>query len=85
MNIQAMMKQAQAMQKDMLKIKDEVDNTEFTGESSFVKVILKADKQKNPKLSYTVGKDAFFACLISKLPQCVINKLIKLGMKIRMR
>ena len=45
MNIQAMMKQAQAMQKDMLKIKDEVDNTEFTGESSLVRVTVKGTKE----------------------------------------
>lgn len=41
MNIQAMMRQAQALQKDMMKIKDEIDNTEFTGESSLVKVVVK--------------------------------------------
>ena len=45
MNIQAMMKQAQALQKDMLKIKDEIDKTEFTGESSFVKVTVKGTKE----------------------------------------
>ena len=45
MNIQAMMKQAQAMLKDMLKIKDDVDNTEFTGESSLVKVTVKGTKE----------------------------------------
>ena len=45
MNIQAMMKQAQALQKDMLKVKNEVDNTEFTGESSLVKVTLKGTKE----------------------------------------
>ena len=44
MNMQAMMKQAQALQKEMLKTKEEVDNTSFTGESSFVKVTLKGDK-----------------------------------------
>ena len=49
-----------------------------------VEVILRADKSKTPKLSYTVGKDAFCALLISKLPQCLINKLVKLGIKIRM-
>ena len=31
MNIQAMMKQAQQMQKQMLKTKEEIDNTTFTG------------------------------------------------------
>ena len=45
MNIQAMMKQAQALQKDMMKIKDEVDKTEFTGESSLVKVTVKGTKE----------------------------------------
>ena len=45
MNIQAMMKQAQALQKDMMKIKNEVDNTEFIGESSFVKVTVKGTKE----------------------------------------
>ena len=45
MNMQAMLKQAQALQKDMLKAKEEVDNTEFTGESSFVKATIKGTKE----------------------------------------
>jgi DNA-binding YbaB/EbfC family protein len=45
MNMQAMLKQAQALQKDMMKAKEEIDNTEFTGESSFVKVTLKGTKE----------------------------------------
>ena len=45
MNIQAMMKQAQAMQKDMLKIKDEIDKTEFVGENGFVKVTVMGTKE----------------------------------------
>ncbi len=45
MNMQAMLKQAQAMQKDMLKIKEEIDNTEFVGESSLVSVVLKGTKE----------------------------------------
>ncbi|MBR5370216.1 MAG: YbaB/EbfC family nucleoid-associated protein [Bacilli bacterium] len=44
MNMQAMLRQAQQMQKDMLKAKEEIDNSEFEGESSFVKVTLKGDK-----------------------------------------
>ena len=44
MNIQALMKQAQSLQKDMLKAKEEIDNMEFTGTSSFVSVIVKGDK-----------------------------------------
>lgn len=43
--MQAMLKQAQALQKDMLKIKNEIDSTEFTGESSLVKVTLKGTRE----------------------------------------
>lgn len=45
MNMQAMLKQAQALQKDMLKVKDEIDKTEFVGESSFVKITVKGNKE----------------------------------------
>lgn len=45
MNMQAMLRQAQQMQKDMLKIKSEIDNNEYTGESSFVKVTLMGTKK----------------------------------------
>ncbi len=45
MNMQAMLKQAQNMQKDMMKIKGEIDNTEFTGESSLVKVTVLGTKK----------------------------------------
>lgn len=45
MNMQAMLKQVQNMQKDMLKIKQEIDNTVFVGESSIVKVEVLGTKQ----------------------------------------
>lgn len=45
MNIQAMMKQAQAMQKDMMKIKSEIDNTEFVVENSMIKLVMMGDKK----------------------------------------
>jgi len=45
MNMQAMLKQAQALQKDMMKIKDEIDSSEFVGESSLVKVTMKGNKE----------------------------------------
>ena len=44
-----------------------------------VDVILKADRAKKPKLSYTVGLDAYLASLVAKLPQGLINNLIKYG------
>ena len=45
MNMQAIMKQAQAMQKDMMKSKEEIDAMEFVGESSLVKVVVKGTKE----------------------------------------
>lgn len=45
MNIQAMMKQAQKMQKDMMNTKEEIDNTLFEGKSSFVTVEMKGTKE----------------------------------------
>ena len=45
MNIQAMMKQAQKMQKDMLAAKEEIDSKVFTSTSSFVTVNVKGNKE----------------------------------------
>ena len=41
MNMQAMLKQAQALQKDMLNAKKKIDETDFVGESSLVKITMK--------------------------------------------
>ena len=49
-----------------------------------VDTILKADRANNPKLSYLVGKDAICANIISKLPQKLINKLVKIGLELRL-
>lgn len=51
--------------------------------SKVVETILKADRAKNPRLSYTVGADAFFASILSTLPQSLLNKIIKLGIKLK--
>lgn len=45
MNIQALMKQAQNLQKDMMKAKEEIDNMIFTGQSSLVSVQVKGTKE----------------------------------------
>ena len=45
MNIQAMMKQAQKMQKDMMNAKEEIDKTVFTAKSSFVTVEVMGNKE----------------------------------------
>ena len=55
------------------------------GVNDVVNLIIKVDNSKNPKLSYTVGRDAFGAHLISKLPQSLINKLVKFGLKLRIK
>ena len=53
MNIQAMMKQAQKLQKDMMVAKEEIDNKIFPGKSSFVKVEVMGNK-KVKKISFDV-------------------------------
>ena len=50
-----------------------------------VEIILKADRAKNPKSSYTVGIDSKLAQIISLLPQDILNKLIKIGMKLKIK
>lgn len=45
MNMQAMMQQAQKLQRDMLKAKDEVESKTFTSTQSFVTVEMKGSKE----------------------------------------
>ena len=45
MNMQALMKQAQAMQKEIASLKTEIDNTEFTGKSSLVTIKANGKKE----------------------------------------
>lgn len=45
MNMQALMRQAQSLQKDMLKIQEEIENTKFEGENSIVKVQVNGKKE----------------------------------------
>ena len=44
MNMQALMRQAQQLQKDMLNTKEEIDNMSFVGRSSIVSVTVKGNK-----------------------------------------
>ncbi len=50
-----------------------------------VDLIAKIDRLDNPKPSYTVGKDAIIAQFISKLPFELQNRLIKFGLKKKLR
>lgn len=45
MNMQALMKQAQAMQKDITNIKNEIDSSVFEGKRSLVTVSVKGTKE----------------------------------------
>ena len=55
MNMQALMRQAQSLQKDMEKIQKEIETKEFEGESSIVKVKATGDKKIQ---SITIDKTA---------------------------
>ena len=55
MNMQALMKQAQSMQKDITNIKNEIDNSVFKGESSLVNVEVKGNKEI---VSVSIASDA---------------------------
>lgn len=48
-----------------------------------IKVLKKADSAKCPKTSYLVGKDAFVASLFSKLPQGLVNRILQIGIKLK--
>ena len=66
----------------------EKNETSGLGVDEVVKVILKADSAKNPKLSYTVGKDAFAAKMVSMLPQSTVNfivRTVKSGIKLKIK
>jgi len=56
MNMQAMLKQAQAMQRDMMKAKEEIDKTSFVGENGLVKVTMDGTKKIN---SVEIDKEGF--------------------------
>ncbi len=45
MNMQAMMQQAQKLQRDMLKAKDEVEGKTFTSKQSLVEVVMKGNNE----------------------------------------
>ena len=66
-----------------------VENAHRNGQNGLsvnevVKTVLKADNAKNPKPSYTVGFDAKFAEILSRLPFDVQNDIIKLGLKLKL-
>ncbi len=78
MNIQAMMKQAQALQKDMMKTKKEIDEKEFTGESSLVKITLLGSKEvKSVKIDNSSSLDADDIEMLEDMIMVAFNEAIK--------
>ncbi len=58
MNIQAMMKQAQKLQNDMMKVKNDIDSSEFEATNGFVMVKINGKKEV---ISLTIKPDADFS------------------------
>ena len=54
MNMQALMQQAQKMQREITKKKEELNSKEFTGESELVTVVFNGDKKM---VSMTIKQD----------------------------
>jgi len=58
MNMQALMQQAQKMQRDITKKKDELNKKEFTGSSEMVDVVFNGDKNlKSVKIKVDIEND----------------------------
>ena len=78
MNIQALMKQAQNLQKDMMKTKNEIDVMEFTAESSFVTVKVNGKKEV---LKVTIKPDVDFEIndieILEEMVQVAVNEALK--------
>lgn len=78
MNIQALMRQAQNLQKDMMKTKKEIDEMEFNAESSFVSVKMNG---KREVLKVTIKPDSDFNIedmdLLEDMVQVAVNDALK--------
>lgn len=76
MNLQAMMKQAQKMQKDMMDTKKQIDETTFEVTKSFVTVVAKGNKKiESIKIDMeSLDKDEIE--MVQDLIQVTINELM---------
>ena len=86
-NNQTSIQNCQNYEKEMKFLTCNAHKNEVCGLSvdKVVSLIKKIDKNKNPKPSYTIGKDAKFAEIFSKLPLCFVNKFVSLGLKLRVK
>ena len=74
MNMQALIKQAQAMQRDITKIKNDIDSTIFEGKSSLVSVEVKGTKEV-VKVSIDNGAKDLISDDISMLEDMIVLAL----------
>lgn len=78
MNMQALMKQAQNLQKEMLKTKNEIDQMEFTKENSFVSVKVNGKKEV---LKVSIKPDEDFDLqdieLLEEMIQIAVNEALR--------
>lgn len=76
MNIQAMMKQAQKLQKDMMEAKEAIDNTTFEHTKSFITIKAKGNKKiESVKIDIeNIDKDEIE--ILEDLIQVTINELM---------
>ena len=72
--MQALMKQAQAMQRDITKIKNDIDSTIFEGKSSLVSVEVKGTKEV-VKVSIDNGAKDLISDDISMLEDMIVLAL----------
>ncbi len=78
MNMQALMRQAQNLQKDMLKTKEEIDKMEFTSTSSFVTVTVNGKKEiTNIKIAVDNEFDTSDMELLEEMIQVAVNDALK--------
>ena len=78
MNIQAMMKQAQKLQSDMMKVKDDIDKMEFVGSNGLVTIKINGKKEV---LEVKIENDSTFSIddleIIQDMIAIAFNQAIK--------
>lgn len=75
MNMQSLMAQAQKMQRDITKKKEEIDNTIFEGESEWVKVEINGKKElESIKITYSGSLEEDDKEALEDMIKIAINK-----------
>ncbi len=78
MNMQAILKQAQNLQKDMMKVKDEIDKMEFSATSSFVTVKVNGKKEVlDVKINVDSDFDISDIEILEEMVQVALNDCFK--------